>query len=101
MTIGRRLFLVDAGLAAAAPVLAILPSWSPTALSPRPTPLPSQSPANVTDRNCIVFKIDGWHCRDKISIDGSTTALTDFSSKDLVGERVLISINRSWRAAWR
>ena len=99
MRIGRRTFLVDTGLAATA-----LLSWSPTTLSkasPRPNPLPSQLSENGTDMNCIVFKIDGWHCRDDISIDGSTTAPTDFCSNDLVDERVLISINQSWRAAWR
>jgi hypothetical protein len=104
MTIGRRTFLVDTALAATAPVLATFLSWSltaPSQASPRPNPPPSQPPANRTDMNCIVFKIDGWHCRDNISIDGSTTVLTDFSSNDLVDGRVLISINRSWRAAWR
>jgi hypothetical protein len=104
MTIGRRTFLVDTGLAATAPALATLLSWFPTApsrASPPPNPLPLQLPANVTDMYCIVFKIDGWHCRENISIDGSTTAPTDVSSNDLSGERVLISINQSWRAAWR
>ena len=104
MTIGRRAFLVDTGLAATAPVLAALLSSSPTVPSrgsPLPNPLPSQLPANETDMSCIVFKIDGWHCHDKISIDRSTTASVDFSNIDPVGERVLISIDRSWRAAWR
>jgi hypothetical protein len=99
MRLGRRTFLVDTALAATA-----LLSWSPTALSkasPRPNPLPSQLSANRTDMKCIVFKIDGWHCRGDIFIDGSTTASTDFCSNDRIGERVLISINQSWRAAWR
>ena len=99
MRLGRRTFLVDTALAATA-----LLSWSPTALSkasPRPNPLSSHLSANRTGMNCIVFKIDGWHCRDNISLDGSTTTPTDFCSNDLVAERVLISINQSWRAAWR
>jgi hypothetical protein len=104
MPISRRIFLVDTGLAATAPVLASLLSWSPTEpsrASPQLNPLSSHLPADGTDKNCIVFKIDGWHCRDNTSIDGSTTGSTDFSSKDLASDRVLISINRSWRAAWR
>jgi hypothetical protein len=104
MTIGRRTFLVDTGLAAAAPALATVLSWFPTApsrASPQPNPLPSQLPANGTDMNCIVFKIDGWHCCDNVSINGSTAAPTDFSGNSLVGKRVLISISQSWRAAWR
>jgi hypothetical protein len=104
MTIGRRTFLVDTGVAATAPVLATLLSLSPTSLSQvssRPNPLPSELPANGTDTSCIVFQIDGWQCRDNVSIDRSTTAPTDFSNNGLVGERILIRINQSWRTTWR
>ena len=104
MPIGRRTFLLGTGLVAAAPVLATVVSLVPTALTqawPQPNPMPSRVAANETGVNSVVFEIDGWNCRKNTSRGGSTTASLDSSTDDIVGERVLISINQSWRAAWR
>jgi hypothetical protein len=94
MRIARRAFIRGAGLFVAAPVLASLPpsaadGW-PLAV-PSSAPLPPQSLDEPADGADVVFKIDGWSVRDPASI-GRTALACD---------EVWISINRSWRTAWR
>jgi hypothetical protein len=104
MRIGRRTLILGAGVAATASALANFLSFSSTALSHAsrlPDPLLSQLPAGGTDIGCLVFKIDGWDCRDDIAIDGAMIGSTDPVTDGSAGEQVLISINRSWRTAWR
>ena len=79
MRMGRRTFILSTGLAAGASALASLFAVS------RAWALPLTS-----SQAELVFKIDGWSARDFVSSDGASPA-----------EEVWISINHSWRAAWR
>ena len=78
MRIGRRTFIKSTGLAAAAPAfasfLAVSRAW---ALPPAP-------------QNSLTFKVVGWSTRDVVSTDVAPPS-----------EEVWISVNRSWRTAWR
>jgi hypothetical protein len=104
MTLNRRTFLAATGLVATAPALATLLSFLPTASAgakPRPCLTPSQPPTIAADTSCFVFEIDGWNCRDNLKGNESMAASMASAMNDLGGERVLISVNRSWRASWR
>jgi hypothetical protein len=104
MIIGRRTFVRNTALVGAASAIANLLSLSSIVIS-RAALLPgSSSPqldAGGTDMNSVVFKIDGWNRRDGIAIDGSTTSSSDPTTNVSPGDRVWISINQSWRTAWR
>ena len=52
------------------------------------------------DRNCVVFKIDGWDRCDDIAIDGFEAALTDSVTNGPTVDKVLLRINQSWRTTW-
>jgi hypothetical protein len=81
MKMGRRTFILGAGLAAAAPALAGLFALARTYASPPPAPL----------QDNLVFRIDGWSASDPVSIGGVSAT----------GEEVWLSVSRSWRTAWR
>jgi len=56
-------------------------------------PLPSQLAVDAVGETDLVFKIDGWSVRDDLATDGgSATPARD---------KVWVSVNRSWRTAWR
>ena len=81
----RRMFLYGAGLVGLTPaIMELLPGLARAELrTPLPSaPLPTTSDA-ITDFNAIVFKIDGW------------------DSFEPGPNEVSISVNQSWRAAWR
>jgi len=88
MNMTRRTFILGTGLVAAAPALA---SALTTSSNPRSSMLPSAGslqsdmPAMETAGNDLIFRIDGWEPRQEMVAD----------------ERMWISINQSWRAAWR
>jgi hypothetical protein len=79
MRIGRRTFILSMGLAAATPAFASLFAVSRAWASPPTSP-----------QNSLAFKIVGWSTRDFVSTDVAPPA-----------EEVWISVNRSWRTAWR
>jgi len=79
MRISRRIFIKSTSLAAAAPALASLFAVSRVRASPTTSP-----------QHDLVFKIDGWSARDFVSTDDSPPA-----------EELWISVNHSWRTAWR
>jgi hypothetical protein len=82
MMIDRRTFVVQgATLLAAAPALADVL----TCLPPTRTPLVTRAEVG-SDENSAVFKIHGW--------DGHGGEASS-------GNEVWLSINQSWRAAWR
>lgn len=85
MRIDRRSFIQSAALVATTQTLLPLLPLSSTSHS---SPLPPQSPSprDSTDATSTVFKIHGWN-------DGDTSGLT--------GNELVITVNRSWRAAWR
>jgi hypothetical protein len=104
MLIGRRTFIQGTGLVATAPVLANLVSLSLPARSHaslRPNTFPPQSPASGIDMSCRVFKIDGWDRCGDIAIDSAMKVSADAVTNDPTDGRVWISINKSWRTAWR
>ena len=79
MRIGRRTFILSTGLAVAAPAVASFFAVS------RAWAFPPASP-----QNSLTFKVVGWSTRDVVSTDVAPAA-----------EEVWISVNRSWRTAWR
>ena len=84
----RRRFICAAGLVALTPAIEALLPLSAAAQVRAPslsTPVPATSGA-ITDPNSAVFKIDGW---DSFESTGSSR------------NEVSISINQSWRTAWR
>jgi len=79
MRIGRRTFILSTGLAVAAPAVASFFAVS------RAWAFPPASP-----QNSLTFKVVGWSTRDVVSTDVTPPS-----------EEVWISVNRSWRTAWR
>lgn len=102
MMIGRRTFIQGTALVATAPVLTELLSLSSSVQS-QTSPLPgSLSPRLArTDMNCVVFRIHGWDSCDDVPANGATIASTDPVTNQPTGDQMWISINQSWRTAWR
>lgn len=99
MTIGRRTFLRHSALVGTLSALASFLSLSsivshaellPASSSPQPDEV-------GTDSNSVEFKIDGWNCAD----GGSTTSPSDPTTSVIPKDHVWLSINQSWRSAWR
>jgi len=104
MIVGRRTFVRNTALVGAASALANLISLSSIVMSRAALPPGSLSPqldASGADMNSIVFKIDGWSPCDGIANDGSTTSSSNPAKNVAAGDQVRISINQSWRTAWR
>ena len=89
MTIDRRTFLLGTGLVATAPVLAglaSLPAMAQRLEAQPPDELPPVAGAAPGSGNeSVAFGIDGWGPGD--------------NAQD--ADVVLISVNQSWRSAWR
>jgi len=104
MSIDRRNFILNAALFASTPAIASFLSLSSTQQS-RPTlplgPLSTQLAGGGTDMNCVVFKIYGWDRCDDIAVGGSKISPADPATNDLKADQVWISVNQSWRTAWR
>ena len=104
MTISRRIFVQGTALVAIAPALTNLLSLSSITqshASPLPGSLLPQLAPGGTDMSCIAFKIDGWDRCEDIAIDGASVTSPDPMTHGPDGEQLFISINQSWRAAWR
>lgn len=95
MIVDRRTFiLVSAPFVAAASALASFPPLSLGAAS-------SQSPAVTDDVKGVVFKIAGWdRCAD-VAGDCLRTSSAGLMASNTIGDEVFISVNQSWRTAWR
>ena len=89
MTIDRRTFLLGTGLVATAPVLAGLASLPALAQHVETPPQGELSPvtraAPGSGNESVAFGIDGWGPGD--------------NAQD--ADVILISVNQSWRSAWR
>ena len=87
MNMNRRTFILSSSLVAVAPGFAsvLTTSPSPGSLLPGPVSLQVDLPVTETAGYDLPFRIDGWEPRDEFAADG----------------RIWISINQSWRAAWR
>jgi hypothetical protein len=84
--IGRRTLIRIAALAGASPALAV-PNAPPSTARTRSAPSPFAG-----DATCVAFKIDGWEGRrDGVAGNRNVESATE----------AWISVNRSWRAAWR
>ena len=104
MIIGRRTFVRNTVLAAIVSTIANLLSLSSIVISPAavlPGSLSPQLDAGGADVNSVVFKIAGWNRFGGIAKHGSTTSLSDPARNIAQGDEVWISINQSWRTAWR
>ena len=95
MIIDRRTFiLISAPLVAAAAAVTILPSGIAGASSPQ------LAGGKQNSRN-IAFKIHGWDRRDDSACGGSQASLAGRVTGDPDADDIFISINQSWRTAWR
>jgi hypothetical protein len=95
MIVDRRTFiLVSAPFVAAASALTIFPTRLPGTA-------PSQLAAGGKDSQNVVFKIAGWdRCAD---VDGDClrTSSSGPMASNTMDDEIFISVNRSWRTAWR
>ena len=101
--IDRRTFLRDMALVASAPILTNFLLLSSTAQSPAsllPGPLQPQ-PARGMEVTGVVFKIHNWDRYEDIPINRSKILSTDPVTNDPKSDQVWISLNQSWRTAWR
>jgi hypothetical protein len=83
----RREFLIGCGCSVTAPAFAAF-GWPP-ATGPLPVALPVAAPAQAqgTTLEALVLRIDGWELPESRG-----------SSAD---NQMWVSVNSSWRAAWR
>lgn len=95
MIVDRRTFiLIGAPVVAAASALANFPSFLPDAGS-------SPSLAVADDAKGIVFKVAGWNGCTEVAGECSRKSSAGLTASNTMDDEVFISINRSWRAAWR
>lgn len=95
MIVDRRTFiLVGAPFVAVASALASFPSFLPGAA-------PSQLPAATDNAKRIVFKIAGWDRCAEVAADCLGTSSAGLMTSNAMGDEIFISINQSWRTAWR
>ncbi len=95
MIVDRRTFIrVSAPFAAAASALANFP---PYLLGAAPSPLP----AVIDDVEGVVFKIAGWDRCAEVAVDCLRTSSAGLVASSTMGNEISISINQSWRTAWR
>jgi hypothetical protein len=95
MIIDRRTFIqISAPVVATAAALAIFPSQLPGASSP-------QLAVGKQDVKHLAFKIHGWDRHDDGACDSSKPSPAGPVTDDPNSDDVFISINQSWRTAWR
>jgi|HubBroStandDraft_6_1064221.scaffolds.fasta_scaffold302329_2 hypothetical protein len=95
MIVDRRTFiLVSAPFVAAASVAASSPLLLFGAA-------PSQLSAVTDDVEGVVFKIAGWDRCAEVAGDCLRTSSAGLIASNTMGDDVFISINQSWRTAWR
>jgi hypothetical protein len=95
MMIDRRTFiLIGAPLVATAAAVAILPLGIASASS-------SEVAGGRQNSRNIALKIHGWDRRDESARRGSKASRAGRVTGDPNSDEIFISINQSWRAAWR
>lgn len=95
MIIDRRTFIqISVPLVATAAAVTFLPSGIAGASS-------SQLAGGKQDQKHPTFKIHGWDRRDDSAGGGSEASLAGSVTGDPNSDEIFISINQSWRAAWR
>lgn len=87
MMIDRRVFIQGIFLAATTPVVvAFLPVADALPASLRPDSLSTPERRHVTNKDLVLFTIYGW---DELKAEGAN------------GNQLFITMNQSWRTAWR
>jgi hypothetical protein len=95
MIVDRRAFiLVSAPFVAVASALASFPLLLPDAV-------PSPLPAVADDVKGVVFRVAGWDRCTEVAGEYLRTSSTGLTASNAMDDEVFISINRSWRTAWR
>lgn len=95
MIVDRRAFiLVSAPFVAIASAFASFPLLLPDAAS-------SQLPAVAGDVRGVVFKIAGWNGCTEVAGEYLRKSSGGPTASNTMDDEVFISINRSWRTAWR
>ncbi len=95
MIVDRRTFIqVSAPFVVAASALVSFPSLLPGAA-------PSPLPAVIDDVQGVVFKIAGWDRCAEVAGDCLNTSSAGLMASNTMGDEIFISINQSWRTAWR
>ena len=51
--------------------------------------------------NTVALRILGWNSCDDVPVNGATMASADTLTNGATGDQMWISINQSWRTAWR
>jgi len=100
--IDRRTFIVRTarGATTAAFVYLLPLSWA-QAHAPLLPSAGSSLAAGKADRNGVLFKIDGWDRCEDLATDGAKISSADPVTNRTTDNQVLITINQSWRTAWR
>jgi hypothetical protein len=101
--IDRRTFIARTARGAATAALAnFLPLSSAQAHAPLlPGAGSAQLVAGNADRNAVVFKIDGWDRCEGLATNGAKLSSADPLTNGPTDNQVWITINQSWRTAWR
>ncbi len=95
MIVDRRAFiLVSAPFVAVASALASFPLVLPGAA-------PSPLLAVADDVKGVAFKVAGWNRCTEVAGECSGTSSAGITASNTMDDEVFISINRSWRVAWR
>ena len=95
MIIDRRTFIqISVPLVATAAAVTFLPSGIAGASS-------SQLAGGKQDQKHPTFKIHGWDRRDDSARNSSTISSAGSMTGDQNSDDIFISINQSWRTAWR
>jgi hypothetical protein len=99
MGMNRRAFIQGTALVAATPILANVMSLTTSAQSNLAETMHQQSAEPVV--RPIEFKVRGWHEIDNTMPACETTSSTGRNGSGRKSDQVLISVNQSWRTAWR
>ena len=95
MIIDRRTFIqISVPLVATAAAVTFLPSGIAGASS-------SQLAGGKQDQKHPTFKIHGWDRHDESARNSSTISSAGSMTGDQNSDDIFISINQSWRTAWR
>jgi len=95
MIVDRRTFIIaSAPFVAAASTLASFPSLLAGAS-------PSHLPAVTNDGKGVVIKIAGWDRCAEVEGDCLRPSSAGLMASNTMGDEIFISINQSWRTAWR
>jgi hypothetical protein len=101
--IGRRALIRIVALAGTSPVLAV-PMASSSTTRPNAASPDQSSPrlrAGGTDVTGVAFKIDGWESYGDVATGNRQVTSIDSATPATPAQEVWISVNNSWRAAWR